>query len=102
MGVSQTICSGWPRAMLVTISTSQLARITGVSHQCLPCILSTLFIAVCSRLILCVPCSVSSKSWLNGWMNCLVIRSSDWLWWISRQRFLSPLFLEFLSSWRAP
>jgi hypothetical protein len=31
-GVSRTICPGWPRTMILPISASQLARITGVSH----------------------------------------------------------------------
>jgi hypothetical protein len=33
--VSQTICLGWPQAMILQISASQLARIIGMSHWCL-------------------------------------------------------------------
>jgi hypothetical protein len=29
------ISSGWPRTVIVLISASQIARITGVLHQCL-------------------------------------------------------------------
>jgi hypothetical protein len=32
-GVSHTICLGWPRTLILFISSSQVARITGVSHQ---------------------------------------------------------------------
>jgi hypothetical protein len=34
-GVSQTTCPGWPWTLILLISASQVARITGVSHQCL-------------------------------------------------------------------
>jgi hypothetical protein len=34
-GISQMICLGWPHAMILQISASQVARITGVSHQSL-------------------------------------------------------------------
>jgi hypothetical protein len=30
--VSQTICPGWPRTMILLISAAQVARITDVSH----------------------------------------------------------------------
>jgi hypothetical protein len=33
MGVSQTICPGWPQTMILLISAFQEARMTGVSHQ---------------------------------------------------------------------
>jgi hypothetical protein len=33
MGVSQTICPGWPQIVNLPISAFQVARITGVSHQ---------------------------------------------------------------------
>jgi hypothetical protein len=33
MRVSQTICLGWPWTAILPISASQIARITGVSHQ---------------------------------------------------------------------
>jgi hypothetical protein len=32
-GASQTICPGWPQTEILLISASQIARITGVSHQ---------------------------------------------------------------------
>jgi hypothetical protein len=34
MGVSRTICPGWPQPAIlpISISASQVARITGVSH----------------------------------------------------------------------
>jgi hypothetical protein len=32
-GVSQTICLGWPQNLILSISASWIARITGVSHQ---------------------------------------------------------------------
>jgi hypothetical protein len=31
-GVSPTICPGWPQTVILPISVSQIARITGVSH----------------------------------------------------------------------
>jgi hypothetical protein len=30
--VSQTVCLGWPQTMILLISASQVAKITGVSH----------------------------------------------------------------------
>jgi hypothetical protein len=33
MGVSRTICLGWPQTMILPILASQVARITSVSHQ---------------------------------------------------------------------
>jgi hypothetical protein len=33
-GILGTICPGLPRTVTLPISTSQVARITGVSHQC--------------------------------------------------------------------
>jgi hypothetical protein len=33
-GVSKTICPGWSQTMIFSISASQVARITGVSHLC--------------------------------------------------------------------
>jgi hypothetical protein len=33
-GVSQTVCWGWPWSVILPIWTSQVARITGVSHWC--------------------------------------------------------------------
>jgi hypothetical protein len=33
-GVYGTICLSWPRTMILLISTSQVAGITGVNHQC--------------------------------------------------------------------
>jgi hypothetical protein len=35
MGVSQTIYPGCPQMVILWISVSQVARITGVSHRCL-------------------------------------------------------------------
>jgi hypothetical protein len=35
MRVSRTICLSWPRTIILPISASQVARITGVSHQLL-------------------------------------------------------------------
>jgi hypothetical protein len=35
MGVLRTICLGWPPMVILPISASPIARITGVSHQCL-------------------------------------------------------------------
>jgi hypothetical protein len=35
MGVSWTVCPGWPPTVIALISASQLARITGMSHSCL-------------------------------------------------------------------
>jgi hypothetical protein len=32
-GFSQTICPGWPGTSILPISSSQVARITGMSHQ---------------------------------------------------------------------
>jgi hypothetical protein len=32
--ISQTICLGWPWTMILLILASQVARITGISHQC--------------------------------------------------------------------
>jgi hypothetical protein len=32
--VSQTICSGCPRATILPITVSQVARVTGMSNQC--------------------------------------------------------------------
>jgi hypothetical protein len=32
MGISRTICSGWPKATILLISAFQVARITGVHH----------------------------------------------------------------------
>jgi hypothetical protein len=34
-GVSRTFCLGWPVTAALLISASQVAGITGVSHQCL-------------------------------------------------------------------
>jgi hypothetical protein len=34
-GILQIICLGWPRTMILPISASKVARITGVSHWCL-------------------------------------------------------------------
>jgi hypothetical protein len=34
-GVTQTICSGCPQTMILSISASQIAWITGMSHYCL-------------------------------------------------------------------
>jgi hypothetical protein len=34
-GVSWTICLGWPWTVILPISASQVAKITGVSHLCL-------------------------------------------------------------------
>jgi hypothetical protein len=34
MGVLQTICLDWPWTVILLISASQVARITGVSHWC--------------------------------------------------------------------
>jgi hypothetical protein len=33
--MSQTICLSWPQTMILLISASQIARITGMSHPCL-------------------------------------------------------------------
>jgi hypothetical protein len=33
IGVSKTISLGWPQTVILQISTSQIARITGMSHQ---------------------------------------------------------------------
>jgi hypothetical protein len=33
--VSQTICPGWPQTSYLQISASQVARITGLRHQCI-------------------------------------------------------------------
>jgi hypothetical protein len=35
MGVSWTICPIWPQTLILPMSASQVARITGVNHQCL-------------------------------------------------------------------
>jgi hypothetical protein len=35
MEVSWTICPGWPQTLILPISVSQVARITGVSCWCL-------------------------------------------------------------------
>jgi hypothetical protein len=35
MGVSQTLCPGWPQTTILLISASQVASIIDVSHQCL-------------------------------------------------------------------
>jgi hypothetical protein len=32
MGVSQTICSGWPQTLILLISVSQVASVIGMSH----------------------------------------------------------------------
>jgi hypothetical protein len=40
MGVSQTIYSGWPRTMILLISVSHVARITGMSHWYLALVIS--------------------------------------------------------------
>jgi hypothetical protein len=32
-----TICLGWPCSWILSISASQVARITGMSHQCPVC-----------------------------------------------------------------
>jgi hypothetical protein len=34
MGVSQTICPGWPQTAILLISACEVARIKGISHQC--------------------------------------------------------------------
>jgi hypothetical protein len=34
-GVLRTVCPGWPWTLILPISASQAARITGMSHQCL-------------------------------------------------------------------
>jgi hypothetical protein len=39
-GVSWTIYPGWPWTLILPISASQVARITGVSHQCLALLLN--------------------------------------------------------------
>jgi hypothetical protein len=31
-GILQTICPGWPQTVIFSISTSQVAKITGLSH----------------------------------------------------------------------
>jgi hypothetical protein len=33
MGVSRTICLGWPRTVIFLVLASQVAGITGVSHR---------------------------------------------------------------------
>jgi hypothetical protein len=33
MGVSHTICPGWPQTSILPISASHVARVTGLSHQ---------------------------------------------------------------------
>jgi hypothetical protein len=42
MKVSQTLCPGWPQTSILPISASQVARITGTSHQC-PAVTEFLF-----------------------------------------------------------
>jgi hypothetical protein len=37
MGVSRTFCLGWPQTLILPISASLVARITGVSHHTWPC-----------------------------------------------------------------
>jgi hypothetical protein len=39
-GVSWSVCLDWPQTWILLISFSQLARIIGVSQQCLTCIRS--------------------------------------------------------------
>jgi hypothetical protein len=36
-GVWWTICLGWPQIILLLISASQVARLTGMSYWCLDC-----------------------------------------------------------------
>jgi hypothetical protein len=35
MEVSETICLGWSQALALLVSASQVARITGMNHECL-------------------------------------------------------------------
>jgi hypothetical protein len=44
MGISWTICPGWPWTMILLISASQVVRITSVSHQCTFLIISFYFL----------------------------------------------------------
>jgi hypothetical protein len=37
-GVSLILCLRWPQTMILPISTSQVGRITGMSHQCRACV----------------------------------------------------------------
>jgi hypothetical protein len=41
MELLQTVFPGWPQAIFLLISASQVGRITGMSHQCL--VISPLF-----------------------------------------------------------
>jgi cytochrome bd-type quinol oxidase subunit 1 len=46
MGVLQTICPGWPWTVILQISSSHIARITGMGHWC-PALLFILMLILC-------------------------------------------------------
>jgi hypothetical protein len=43
--ISQIICLGWPRTVILMISAFQVARIIGVSHRC-PADIPTLYLSI--------------------------------------------------------
>jgi hypothetical protein len=54
MGVSRNICSNCPQAVILLISASHVARITGMSHWC-PAALLFLFLFIWDGTSLCSP-----------------------------------------------
>jgi hypothetical protein len=47
-GVSQTFCHSWPQTVILLISTSQVARITGVSHHVWPTLWVLTIVLTCT------------------------------------------------------
>jgi hypothetical protein len=51
--VLKTICSGWPQTVILPISASQVARITGLSHWC-PTFVYVYACDICVYIHMCV------------------------------------------------
>jgi hypothetical protein len=52
MGVSPTICLGWPWTLIFPIAVSLVARITGMSYQCHLSVQSLKLLPCCFELAL--------------------------------------------------
>jgi hypothetical protein len=86
MGVSWTICPGWPRTEILPISTYQVTRITGVSHWWLAC----MWLLNCLA-ILPSGSQFSYLAYFKATLFCTVVVSSDAVEQISPHRFLAAL-----------
>jgi hypothetical protein len=54
--VSRTICPYWPRTVILLISASQVAKITGVNHRCLASgrVSKLLSLSLCENMCVCL------------------------------------------------